>query len=519
MSAISLNSIIPSWTPEQEAIFAAAREKESVLIDALAGTGKTTTLVEFARRLPANVPCLALAFNVRIKKELEARLPKNFTVSTMNGLGHSAWGRALGKRMGVEEKKLANLVSAAMKEFGWFNMGQDKWIALLNLVRAARSTGIVPNEYRGACIRLTPDDDDIWKDIADDQEFSPNEDELRFCRYVLLSSIKQSFAGTIDFDDQIYMSALFGGVFTRFPMVLVDEAQDLSPLNHKQVERSASDRIAVFGDPRQAIYAFRGADADSMGKLRRLRKDWIDLPLNTTFRCPRLVVARQHSHVPQYRAAPSNAEGAVHRFDGAWTWEDIERLGSHSTCAVISRNNAPVISAAFRLIRHRRAVTVLGRDIGKNLITLSKKIIPDDSMKQELCFAAINSWQSKEISLARANEKEHKVAGIEDRAESLLAVFESGGAETAGHLRRLLQELFESSSSKIVLSTGHKAKGLEWDLVVHLDPWRVPSKYARAAAERGSMTQMNQDLNLRYVIETRTKNTLVLANLENFYGE
>ena len=78
-----------------------------------------------------------------------------------------------------------------------------------------------------------------------------------------------------------------------------------------------------------------------MESLRKLRQDWIDLPLTLTFRCPKAVVARQQEHAPGYRAAETNAEGQVlhlrAREDG-WTWADIPP----GQTAVLCRNNADV---------------------------------------------------------------------------------------------------------------------------------------------------------------------------------
>ena len=50
-----------------------------------------------------------------------------------------------------------------------------------------------------------------------------------------------------------------------------------------------------------------------------------------------------------------------------------------------------------------------------------------------------------------------------------------------------------NTSGPIKLMTGHKAKGLEFDTVYHLDPWIIKD-------ERG-----DQEKNLRYVIQTRAK--------------
>ena len=53
-----------------------------------------------------------LAHDAQIKQELESRLPKTFTVKTLNGLGHTAWAKATGKRLTLDTGKLGKLVTA-----------------------------------------------------------------------------------------------------------------------------------------------------------------------------------------------------------------------------------------------------------------------------------------------------------------------------------------------------------------------------------------------------------------------
>jgi superfamily I DNA/RNA helicase len=65
--------------------------------------------------------------------------------------------------------------------------------------------------------------------------------------------------------------------------------------------------------------------------------------------------------------------------------------------------------------------------------------------------------------------------------------------ETLGQACDYAQHLFKQQG-KLTLITGHKAKGLEWDTVYHLDPWIIKSG--------------EQEDNLKYVISTRSKDTL-----------
>lgn len=520
-------------TPEQQAILSAIQSsKDSLMITAFAGTGKTTTLCMIAQTLPSQ-PALALAFNVSIKKELEKRFPSFWKIMTMNGLGHLAWMRAIrGKTIVLEERKLGKIITQVFKDHA-YQGNEDAWTSIRQLVSAAMQAGIVPaaRPHKG----LRPDTPETWAMLADSLWLQDiGELEIGLARRILEVSVEQSFEGIISFDDQIYMPTLFNGQFPRYGLVMVDEAQDLSPLNHIMVNRASGGRLIVVGDPKQAIYAFRGADSSSMEKLRKLRPSWIDLPLATTFRCPKVVVDRQQKHAPGFTAFHTNAIGEVTRFlryptkEGqpaeasstprmmeagpqTWDWTKVETLNAQRSIAILSRNNAPLLKIAFKLLRANVPVTMLGRDIGKTLVALSKKVLPDDDMKALDCVLTVNQWRDNQIALANANGQEEKVANLHDQAECLLAVIEGAKAETASAIRWYLRELFERSSGHVVISTIHRAKGLEWDTVLHLDPWRIPSKHAMQ-----NPAQMQQEMNLLYVAETRCKRLLIEANLEDF---
>src|SRR5271157_1478007 len=366
--AAKMTNFIP--TAEQEAIFAAgtAPQGPNLMIHALAGTGKTTTLAELAKRLPAT-PSLALAFNVRIKKELELRFPKNFEIKTLNGLGHAAWGRATGKRLTLDEGKLGRLVSEGIKATG-VQKATETWTNIRKLVAWGQEAGIVPAAYphKG----LLPDTEAAWGDLAESKYHEASLDEIGTARFVLEASVKEAFGGIISFDDQIYMSAMFGGQFPRFQLVMVDEAQDLSPLNHLMLKGTAAGRIVACGDEFQAIYAFRGASGDSLDRIRRLRPEesWQDLALGTTFRCPQVVVQRQQGHARGFVAAPGNAKGQLLVWASRgpespgkpWDMAALRAACGPGPIAFLCRNNAPLIRTALRLISDHIGCSMLGRD-------------------------------------------------------------------------------------------------------------------------------------------------------------
>ena len=491
-------------TPEQEAIVGAARNtSDSLLINALAGAAKTTTLCLLAAKLPL-VPTLSLAFNKRIADEMAKRLPSHIESRTMNAIGHRVWGAKLGKRLVLEKDKMYDICSDLMgkktgaekKAFG------DTFAGLLRATRLAKSAGYVPAEYKSAGKTLVSAGEFLDR-LALDLDFEPNDEFLHNLDTALGISIGQGFSGKIDFDDQIYLSTLFGGNYPKYPVVLVDEAQDLSPLNHETLQLVFGGRLIAVGDPWQSIYGFRGAHQSSMGVLKD-RFSMKELSLNVSFRCPQEVVRKAWFRVPQMQWAPSAPAGTVEALD-AWTLSDIPE-GS----AIICRNNAPLFSLALRFIKSGRNVKIIGSEIGVALTKLLKKIGGDPLLPSEALASAIRDWEDRELQNARKSRH----AGIHDRA-ACLQVFAASGKNLEEAVA-FAEHLFAGSGT-VQFLTGHKSKGGEWDTVFFLEPYLIPSKWAQVAAENGDSSQMEQELNLKYVITTRAKSALFYINLEDQY--
>lgn len=518
-------------TDEQQAVINEMSSASSIMVEAYAGCTKSTTLEMSAPKVKG--AALGSAFNKKNATELEAKLPGNFKIKTFNALGHQAVAKALPQinKIILDDRKLGKIISGLAKNRK-IDLSSQQWDDTRKLTAMAMQCGLTPNNEGTPQIQDTTEN---WAEIADALWITRDDFDFiaEMAHEALVEDIAQVRKGTISFDDQIYYSTCLGGVFTPYQTMFVDEYQDLNPLNIVQVQRSLlpGGKLVVVGDSRQGIYAFRGADIHGRGKLRGLipEESWKDLNLTMTFRCPKEIVRRQQHHAPGFTAWHTNSEGQFKTMrspakDGiidakaGWTWSDLGSIipQTAQSMAILCRNNAPLLSMAFKLLKNGVGVAMLGRDIGKNLITLSRKIIKDDNAPADICVGLIMDWQDAETSLAEANDHSERVASINDRAECLLAVLSSAEVRDAGQLRQALEKLFAQECGLVTLSTIHKAKGLEWDSVVHLDPWRVPSKQARRAAATGDHRAMEQEMNGLYVLETRTKHTLVNANLEDF---
>jgi DNA helicase II / ATP-dependent DNA helicase PcrA len=514
-----------SPTPEQEAILTAVAKSDgpSVMVEAGAGCAKTSTLTLASEGVKS--PSLAIAFNKKIADELATKLPSNFNARTMNSLGHRAWARARNNNKMVLDNRKAGKIITEMAKYRRIHLQEDQWDYARLLFREAQIQGLVPETFtrQGIAKSLVPDDKSGWQALGDTHAIPDDDFDMvwEIAREALTENIKLAYSGTISFDDQIYCSTMLGGVFEKYPVVFVDEDQDLSPLQIRMISQSMTRdaRILAVGDKCQSIYAFRGAVGEAAEQIRALRPDWIDLPLMTSFRVPQLVADRQKSHVPMFRAFGTNPPGQIKHMNGGgetdgWHWKGVVDILPEwpLDIAILCRNNAPLLSLAFRLIRQGIGCSMMGRDISKGLKALSKKLAPLDSTPAETVVAKIDQWLISEISKARVNDNPDAAEKFTDKAESLKAIMESADCKDAGQLRRQIDNLFSRESGQVVLSTIHRAKGLEWPAVIHLDPFRLPSKWAIKSGGRA----LEQENNLRYVAETRTKHTLIMANLEGF---
>jgi DNA helicase II / ATP-dependent DNA helicase PcrA len=393
------------------------------------------------------------------------RLPGHVQARTLNSIGHRVWQSTTRKNLRVDTKKTSRI----LKSLPLLPKQKDEFYGTLDdtyeLIRAAKVQGWKPVD--GGLPRV---------------DFTPTSLQERLCYETLKQTIVEAYDGVIDYDDQIYMPTLFAVTWPKFPLVMLDEAQDISPLNIMMLQKLAQQRLIAVGDSHQSIYGFRGSVSEGMEKLAEtfhMRR----LTLNVSFRCPRVIVSKARAHAPSMMWpdwAQEGVFGQIHE----WNCGVIQ-----DGAAVICRNNAPLFKLGLMLLQKGRGVNIVGRDIGSGLTRIMGKFGPL-SLTQSMVLAKITDWEKHELDRGKSK------GATSDRA-ACLRVFGSA-AENLGGALTYAKTIFEATGP-ITLLSGHKAKGLEYDIVYHLDPWRIPSTYAQTEEE------LTQEKNLAYVILTRAK--------------
>jgi DNA helicase-2/ATP-dependent DNA helicase PcrA len=471
-------------TAEQEAIRQAARNtKDNLIVHALAGAYKTSTLILIAKA--CMVPILSVAFNVRIAKEMTDRMPGNVTAKTLNSIGGQMWNNTRGRcalnKDKVYEicKELIDGLPKDQKSEGYAIMTD-----LMQAVRYGKTSGYVPKMFADMAKPLMTEEE-LFADL--DEEPSPLLEELII--EASTRSMRMAFDRQIDYDDQILMPGVFPVSFSKFPLTLLDESQDFSLLNHVLLWKIIGDgRVIAVGDKFQAIYGFRGAHENSMDLLQE-KFEMKRFELTECGRCPVSVVTEAQFRAPMMRPKPGAPEGTV-RHLVQW---DMAEFPPEAT--IICRNNAPLFRMAMLLLRNGRYPELVGADVGKALIKIMKKL-GDQAMPIPMSIDALDMWKQTKL------EKSRDPGRIHDQYECMLVFFEQ--AESLGGAIAYAERLLTTAGG-IKLMTGHKAKGLEWDDVYILNRELIN-------LHRG------QDRNLLYVMQTRSKKNLTYLTLEGFKG-
>jgi DNA helicase-2/ATP-dependent DNA helicase PcrA len=500
-----------------------ATVQSHICIDAGPGCGKTSTIEGAVQMICGKKPAWidyatdeqleifeamkgeyqtikALAFNKAIADELEKRLPRSRKIKIEASTFHRHGGSVL-KANGYRYRP---------------NGDQCRYIVKVNLMGYAAEDRMSREDFKLAgqvkqvvSIHknnwIEPTKESVAKAIIDSGIEVNNVDRLLDLvknAMEISKEIKPGKFTVIDFDDMLWLPVVLGLDFdeTKVDLLLVDESQDLNPVQH-EIVRLSGERVVMVGDPRQAIYGFRGADSQSMNTLRDVMGDVVTLPLQISFRLPVSGVANVNSYAPALRPLPNAKEGTI-------TKTTIDKIEPKPGDLIVSRVNANIFILAFKLLRERIPVRIQGREFGDQLI----RIIREKCEPGQRIESAINAIKEFDIDeRARLEKKQFNESLLDQHAEKIICLNAlTNGCLTVHDMLVSLEELFNQGTpreSVVLLSTIHRAKGLEADRVYFLEPNLVPHPMAKTESE------IEQEYNLKFVAETRHKDELVYVDI------
>lgn len=473
----------------------------NIVVSALAGSGKTSLLMQTAHLLNAMGDSSAsyIAFNVKIRDAMNQKLPRPFSAINTHSLGMRML-QGVNPRTRVDNNKYLDLAEEKITRLHIHRSDQyQKKRALAALVSKAMLNNADMRD-ENALIELAAR-------YRIEGVFDPETGytDLRLVRevagLVADGAALWKTSGAVSFDDQLYLPVTLNLQPAQYNYIFVDEMQDLSILQQELVFRSVKPggRFIGVGDKKQAIYGWSGADAVSFDRIIERAKATV-LPLNICYRCPTKIIQVAQEIVPELQAAPEAKEGVI-------DYIKPEALPSKARpgAMVMCRLNAPLISAYFQFIANRVPARVMGKDIEKDLISTLDRIANFDGFRfSEMSVYLEKHREQQTAVLMQRKNSETQIEALNDKVNCLLVCVENFNCPDLDCLKSELKALFgdenkDDWSRVVALCTVHKAKGLEAEETFILRPEKIPLTYPGQ-----SMDEFDQEKNLLYVAITRS---------------
>ena len=441
------------WTPEQAAILA-CRDRR-IVIEALAGTGKTTTLREYARRNPRE-RFLYLVFGAENKREASASFPPNVECLTSHALARRAVGARFSHKIGE-----LKAVDAARR----YRQPMSSVITALRLVRrfVCRAGGplrAAVQPFQGGLERSAVDlAERMWAEMCD-----PSLDEV-----------------PITHDGYLKLYELAAVQIEGSPTILADEFQDLNEVTLSILERQRACRIVAVGDSHQRIFGFRST-VDGLDRFEGTR-----FALTSSFRFGPEVAGCANA-ILTYK-------GTRHLLRGLGAPGDASPRALGRPYAYLARSNAAALLHAagaegpvhfvggFRAYRAGRI---------RDAYLISKGRVAEVEDREFRQFADLASL----LRYARQVD-DVEIVGV-------VLFVQRFGDGVPGLMDRVEARVVdERERAEVVVTTAHKAKGLEFDEVV------LGTFFDRERLVEGVRTGLPprwaEELNLLYVGVTRAR--------------
>ena len=546
------------YTSEQKNIFHFIKNGTGHgIIDAVAGAGKTTTIMECAKYAIDKSGVLFCAFNKSIQSEISKKFNKQglnqITVKTIHSLGFQLLkdNNNTGKSFVPKESKYWTILNDDIKVrdqiknyiedlLSMDGYAQDEYesikqIAVKSITYKFKERLLDMNQKIRAT--LTPDNFEkfinmvehfgFFSDMETQSKHYKKEVEIYYnCGKILLNAgndlAKESLI--IDYTDMLYLPFTWNLRASKtYSFLFIDECQDLSKSQLAVVLKygQKDGRILAVGDPCQSIYGFAGADIESFSRI----KNTIGanpLPLTTCFRCPTGVV-KLAADIRRDIAASKREHGIVEEI----TFKQVVRKAKVNDL-IISRYKEPMLFLVFEFINKNIQVQI-HRDEVNDIIDELKKLFKQDERAAIIAELPGSFETIKEIVLARwlfiiekeaqklENSSERQIC-IQGKTEYLNNRLEflhkkylqwKNSCQTINDMLLKIKEFISADDNNIKLSTIHRAKGLEARRVFILNFNDLPHfKPNQKSWERV------QEQNLKYVAITRAMEELYLVKSE-----
>lgn len=427
----------PRLTEEQQAIAACDLRPGQVLkILAFAGTGKTSTLVAYARKRPG-LRFLYLAFNKSVQQEAQAKLPSNVIARTSHALAFRSHGHPHRHRLvpGFRANTVMQALGLSRYEDARFTIDTlHNYLVSADARVAARHIPFEARAFYEQGRSRIPDFVELANRLG--RRMCDKTDDLIGMLHDGYLKLYQLSGPVLDFD-----------------CILLDEAQDINPVTAAIVlaqarpgRRSKPAAIILVGDSHQQIYSFRGA-RDTLKKVRAARTMY----LTRSFRFDNRVARVANMVLSAFKAESRRIIGTPYNHRKP-AWDP-----NHYT--VIARTNATLFDKAVQLI-HTHSLGFVGGVQGYRINSLKEVYYLYAGEQDRISDPYIRGF-------AGYNRLRAYAEAVEDvELLSMCKVVENYRNRLPGLVGRIGAKAVPPKDAQVILTTAHKSKGLQWPNVL-----------------------------------------------------
>ncbi len=478
---------MPAPTAEQSTAVDAFRRGDHVVLQAGAGTGKTTTLTMLAAATERRGRYIA--FNKAIAGDAARKFPGNVLCKTAHSLAFGAVGHKYASRMdaprvpGWKTGVLLGIAGHMRIRIGERNVTNKalSYTVLRTVTRFCQSADRTIQRHHVPHLR----------GIEDEHLHAQLVDVVLPYATKAWEDLQNPVEGVVRFDHDHYLKiwALTEPVI-KSDFLLLDEAQDTNPV----VERIFNDQrhhtqLVMVGDSAQAIYGWRGA-RDVMSVF-----EGTQLALSQSFRFGSALAeeANRWLHIVDSPIRLTGTPAISSR---------LERIKEPD--AILCRSNVGAMLEVMRLLENGRRVALVGG--GEALRALARAAI--DLKEGRRCahpeLILFDSWGELQ-----------EYAEYDPSGRDLLPLVDLVDEHGVDVILDAVDRLSVEQGADIVVSTAHKAKGREWASVRIGEDFTEPVDQEETDEHGNPLPGDIDDAEARlaYVAVTRARHQLDIGGL------
>jgi len=450
-----------TFTDEQNEIIYS--DSPFIYVNAKAGTGKTTTLVEFAkvRRYDS---FLYLVYNSENRKSAEGKFSPNVIIHTIHSVAFEELGYLYKDRL-VNNLKVEHVFST----LSYFDNKS---------IHNSEEYNIAYEVLQGLSDYCNSRDFEIEHVNSDIKKLI-----IEYWNILIAKDSKSLIS------HDVYLKLYYlSKPKLEFDYIVVDEAQDLNQVAEAIIDLQKTNKVFI-GDVDQKIYGFRGA----INIFNKEVKNSVSFSLSQSFRFGPEVATIANKVLINFKDKDILNVVGTESIDSK-----INTFDYNEQYTLISRTNATLIDNAIKLVKEGRKIHIVGgfENIKEQALDIyylyknKKSLIKNDFLKKMKNFYHLS------ILSERTNNAEYNL---------LINFIERYGDFLEEYIELIDKNNTSMKLADVVLTTAHKSKGLEFYNVILCDDF--------AELFKGDNIVKNVDeeeINLIYVAVTRSIENLIL---------